>query len=125
MADNANPHTKKSVVVPILLITVGFGWLLTAQEVIPGVNWVWVLGLGIVGVLTFALGGVNKFTVVVGPFLIVCTIFSLLRQTGRMSIDTEIPALVILAGFLLLIVQFLRIPLPNWLVTPPSNRNRK
>lgn len=59
MADDANPHTKKSVVVPILLITVGFGWLLTAQEVIPGVNWVWVLGLGIVGVLTFALGGVN------------------------------------------------------------------
>ncbi len=57
MADNANPHNKKSVVVPVLLITVGFGWLLTAQEVIPGVNWV--LGLGIVGVLTFALGGVN------------------------------------------------------------------
>ena len=100
---------------PILVITVGVGWLLTTQKVIPGVDWAWVLGLGAVGILVMVLGGIDKLTVVVGPFLIISTVFSLLRQTGRISENTEIPSLVIVAGVLMLISRFLKLPPPRWL----------
>ena len=41
--------SKKAVAAPILIIAVGVGWLLTVQGIVPGVNWVWVLGLGAAG----------------------------------------------------------------------------
>src|SRR5437773_534591 len=112
----------KSLAVPILIIGLGVGWLLTAHNVLPGVNWVWLLALGIVGVLVIAIGGFDKVTLVLGPFLIVATIFSLLRQTGHITVDTEVPALVILLGLLLLLVRVLPVPSPKWLIEPPSDR---
>ena len=115
---------KSSVVVPILIIVVGVGWLLTTRNVIPGVNWIWVLGLAIAGLLVFALGGVNSMTVVVGPFLIAATIFSLLRQTGRMNIDTEMPCLFITAGVLALVARWLPVGPPPWLVEAPKPPGR-
>jgi hypothetical protein len=116
--------SKVSVAVPILIIAVGVGWLLSAHEVIPGVNWVWVLGLGVVGILTLGLGGIDKVTIVVGPFLIISTFFSIARQTGRMSADTEIPCLVILAGLLALIARCSPVRSPSWIVEedePPAS----
>ena len=112
----------KSMTVPILIIGLGVGWLLTAHNVLPGVNWIWLLALGIVGVLVIAVGGFDKVTLVVGPFLIAGTIFSLLRQTGHISIDTEVPALVIFLGVLLLLVRVLPVPAPKWLIEPPNDR---
>lgn len=110
------PNRKSSIAAPILIITVGAGWLLTTQDVIPGVNWVWVLGLAVVGVLILVAGGLDKVTAVVGPFLIIATLFSLLRQTGRISIDTEVPSLVIAAGVLMLVARLLPLPAPKWLI---------
>jgi len=110
-------NSKMSIVVPVLMIACGVGWLLTIHRVIPGVDWIWVLGLAAGGVLVLALGGIDKMTVVVGPFLIISTGFSLLRQTGRISIDTEVPSLLIVAGVLILLSRFLPVPLPPWLVT--------
>ncbi|MCP3903527.1 MAG: hypothetical protein GY715_07805 [Planctomycetes bacterium] len=106
---------KSSVVVPAIMIAVGTGWLLTNHDVIPGVNWIWVLGLAIAGILTLAIGGLDKATVVVGPFLIICTVLSILRQTQRISVDTEVPALVIVAGALMLVAHMLPLPAPKWL----------
>jgi hypothetical protein len=74
-----------------------------------------------VGVLTLAVGGIDKVTVVVGPFLLICTVFSLLRQTGYIEIDTSIPVLVIIAGLLMLLSHFLPIPYPEWLQKPPPS----
>jgi hypothetical protein len=113
-------HKMKSMVVPLLVIAVGLGWLLTVKNVLPGVNWVWVLGLGLAGVLTLAVGGIDKVTLVLGPFLIMATVFSLLRQTGRMAVDIEVPALVIVLGLLLLAVQVLPVPTPKWYRPPPG-----
>ncbi len=107
--------SRLTTAAPILVITVGVGWLLTTKNVIPGVDWVWVLGLGAVGILVLVLGGIDKLTVVVGPFLIISTVFSLLRQTDRMSENTEIPSLVIVAGVLMFISRLLRLPPPRWL----------
>ncbi|MHC4696496.1 MAG: hypothetical protein ACYTFA_07135 [Planctomycetota bacterium] len=106
---------KGSIAIPACLIAMGTGWLLTTHDVLPGVNWVWVLGLGIVGVLILALGGIDRFTLVVGPFLIISSVFSILRQRGRISPDTEIPCLVIAAGILMLVSRFAPVPSPRWL----------
>lgn len=104
-----------SLMTPLLIIAMGVGWLLTTMKVLPAVNWVWVLALGMVGLLVLILGGINKLTVVVGPFLILATIFSLLRQTGRLTLDIEVPSLVIAAGVLMLIARLPIIPPPHWL----------
>ncbi|HWB19944.1 MAG TPA: hypothetical protein VG711_06565 [Phycisphaerales bacterium] len=106
----------KSIALPVLIIVVGVGWLLTTQHVLPGVNWVWVLGIGCAGVLTPVLWGVNKLTMVVGPWLIIATVFSLLRQSGKITLETEVPCLVITLGIVMLIVQMMKLPHPDWLV---------
>ena len=105
----------KSLVIPILLITLGVGWLLTTMGIVPQVDWVWTLGVGLVGVLTFALGGFDKLTFVVGSFFLLASVLSILRQTGRLHVDVEIPVLVIAAGVLMLVAQLRFIPLPSWL----------
>ncbi len=112
-----NPATtaRGPLVLAILIITVGVGWLLTAWGYAPGINWIWTLGLGVIGVLTFILsGGVDKLSVVIGPFFLVGSMLSVLRQTERLSIDMELPILVILIGVLIFIAQLRVVPLPVW-----------
>ena len=109
--------SRRALATPILIITLGVGWLLTTRNIVPGVNWVWVVGLGVTGVLIL-VGSIDKVTVVVGPFLIAAMVFSLLRQTGRMSIDTEVPSLVIVFGTLMLLAKILPIPVPKWISEP-------
>ena len=109
--------SNKALAAPILIIALGVGWLLTTENIVPGVNWIWVVGLGVTGVLILA-ASIDKVTAVVGPFLIAATFFSLMRQTGRLSVDTEVPSLVIVFGTLMLLVKILPIPLPAWIVEP-------
>jgi hypothetical protein len=112
---------KSTFIFPILLITVGSGWLLTTVGVAPGVDWVWTLFLAILGLLAFVVGGFDKVTAVVGPFLILASCLSLLRQTGRLTLDVEIPILVILAGVLILIAHLPKIPAPKWILQEPKS----
>ncbi len=115
-------QTRGALVVPILIITVGIGWLLTTQNIVPGIDWVWSLGLAVAGLLTLLAGGLDKVSVVVGPFFLVASVLSVLRQTGRLSLDTEVPILVILVGVLLLVARMPTIPAPSWVIdtTKPS-----
>lgn len=112
---------KKTLLLPALLITIGTGWLLSTLGVAPGIDWVWTLGLAVVGVLTFAVLGIDKVTVVVGPFLLLASGFSILRQTSRLGMDVEIPILVIVAGVLLLIARSPAIPIPSWIIKDPES----
>jgi hypothetical protein len=125
MADgNGTPQPKGPLVLAILIITVGVGWLLTAQGIGPGINWVWTLGLGVVGFLAFVLsGGIDKLSVVFGPFFLVGSFLSILRQRGQLKVDTEIPILVIVLGVLLLVARLRSIPTPRWAIEPPRDRN--
>jgi hypothetical protein len=113
---------KSTLVIPLLLITLGVGWLLTTLGIIPDVNWVWTLGVALVGVLSFAFGGVDKVTVVVGPFFMLASCLSLLRQTGRLDVDKEIPLLVIAAGVLMLVARRKSVPAPKWLSESADRR---
>ena len=116
---------KTPLILAVLLITIGTGWLMTTLGVAPGVNWVWTLGLAIVGMLTLALNGFDKVTIVGGPFLIVASCLSLLRQTGRLHVDIEVPILVIVAGVLMLIARSPAIPIPQWLILAPTERDAR
>jgi hypothetical protein len=104
-------HGKMQAVgVSLLVIAVGAAWLLNTMNVIPGVNWVWTVGLAASGVLLLMLGGINKLTVVVGPFLMVASVLSLLRQRGTIHMDQEVPYLVIALGVLLLLSSLSNLP---------------
>jgi hypothetical protein len=105
--------SKMRFVIPILVIVVGVTWLLNVLEVIPGVDWIWTIGLAAVGVLTLAVGGFNKLTIVAGPFMIIAAATSVLRQTGILGIDKEIPILTIALGSLLLVGQAANLELPE------------
>jgi hypothetical protein len=114
-------NSRAQLVIPVLIIAVGVGWLLTAQGYAPGVNWIWILGLGVVGILTFVLSkGFDKVSVVLGPFFLLASLLSVLRQTGRLSLDIEMPVLVISVGVLLLVAQLPTIRKPGWYVPPPA-----
>lgn len=104
---------NKNLVVPILTIVVGVTWLLNVLGIMPGVDWIWTGGLAAAGILTVTVGGLNKVTVVTGPFLLVASVSSLLRQTGRLPMDREIPVLVIVLGVLMLVSQLSALPVPE------------
>jgi hypothetical protein len=105
--------SKMRFVIPILVMVVGVTWLLNVLEVIPGVDWLWTVGLAAVGVLTLAVGGINKLTIVAGPFMIIAAVTPVLRQTEILGIDKEIPILIIALGSLLLVAQAAKLELPD------------
>lgn len=112
--------SQKSLVISLLTITVGIGWLLTAKGIAPQINWVWTLGMAVCGVLMFALMGFDKLSFVLGAFFLVCSLMSVLRQQGWLSVETEAPVLVIVAGVLLLLARSKKVPVPNWFVPPKA-----
>ena len=65
----------QSIVISLVTIALGTAWLLNTLDIIPGVNWIWTVGLGLAGVLLLAMGGVNRLTIVTGPFLVVASVF--------------------------------------------------
>jgi hypothetical protein len=113
-------NSGMSLAIPILIVAVGVGWLLTAQGFGPGINWVWTLGLGVIGILTFVLSkGCDKVSVVIGPFFLLASLLSVLRQTGQLSLDSEVPILVIAIGLLLLVARLPTISKPGWFIEVP------
>ena len=113
----------RNLVLPLLIIVVGVGWLLTTLGFLPEIDWLWTLGLAAIGIVTFLVGGWNKFTMVVGPFFLIASLLSVIRQTGRLNLNVEVPILVITLGVLLLIVQSPGIPTPSWLIQVPHDRD--
>lgn len=122
-AEHTAPKSnRKTLVLPLLIIAIGSGWLLTTLGLVPGLNWIWVLGLAIIGLLSFAVSGIDKSSVVMGPFFLIASCLSVLRQTGRLSFDVEVPVLVIVIGVLLLIARIKSIPLPEWMILEPEHK---
>ena len=124
MKDDYHPTAKAklkrrgSILAPVLITTVGIGWLLTTRGVIPGVQWVWVLVLAVLGAFVLFLG-IDKVSIAVGPSLMTAALLSILRQTGWIAIDTEIPVLTIVVGALWTAAYLLPVPLPAWIREEP------
>jgi len=106
---------KKNLIVPILTIFIGVSWLLNVLDIISGVDWIWTGCLAAAGILSLVIGGINKASIVTGPFLIIASISSILRQTGKISINHEVPILVIVLGVLMLVSQLSNLPNPHFL----------
>jgi hypothetical protein len=117
-----NPMNKSAIFLPILLITFGVGWLLTTLGVAPRIDWVWTLCIAALGFLTLGVGGLDKVTVVVGPILLLASLLSILRQTGRLQFEVEVPILIIVMGVLLLLARLPVIPVPKWIAQAKSSR---
>jgi hypothetical protein len=98
------------VVAPLFLIAIGVGWLLSAKQVLPGVSWIWILLLATAGLSILLARRLTRSSLIVGPFLLLCATGSFLRQTGRISAEIEIPALIIALGVLLLIARLAPLP---------------
>lgn len=114
----------KDLIPPVLVIALGVTWLLNVMNVLPGVDWIWTVALAATGLIVLMFGGINKLTVVVGPFLMIGSVCSLLRQLDKLPIDREVPILTIILGILMLLVQFLNLPLPEML-TPTEDENKR
>lgn len=115
---------KSTLVVPVLMIAVGTGWLLGTLEIIPNINWIWTAGLAAAGLLPFIASGVDKVSVVIGPTFLVASILSVLRQTEKISFDMEVPILVIVAGVLMIVARAPAFPSPAWLIDDVSQGPR-
>ena len=113
-------HHKSALVIPILIITVGLGWLLTVQEIMPGVDWIWTLGLAAIGILALVVRGIDKRSVIIGPFCLTASVLSLLRQQEVVRVAQEGPILLIAYGVLLLIAQSPAIPASREPETEPA-----
>jgi hypothetical protein len=104
---------KWPIVISMLVIALGVAWLLNTLNIIASVDWVWTLGLAVAGILIIALGERSKLTFVIGPFLVISSIFSVLRQTGRIRVNIEFPILFIVLGLLMLIAHLIYGSLPR------------
>ena len=113
---------RQPLIFGISLIVLGTGWLLNNLQIDPDVNWVWTLGLGIAGIAFVVTGGLNKVTIILGPFLVVTSVLSYLRQNGELSAAYEMPGLTALLGILLLVSHIRIIPAPPWYGQPDATR---
>ena len=107
--------TRILVFFSLLIIAVGVGWLLSALEVMPGVDWLWTGCLLVLGVATFVVsGGVDKVSLVFGPLFLFAGVMSVFRQAGALALAVELPVLVIALGVLRLVAQHPAVPTPRW-----------
>ena len=99
----------KKAFLPILIIATGIGWLLSSRNVLPGVNWAWVLVMATAGILVLS-NGLTKLTVVLGPMLLISSVLIVMLQTERIAIDMFFPVLVISFGVLMLLARCSSLP---------------
>lgn len=115
---------KTGISSAVAIMAVGIAWLLNNVGILPAVEWIWTLGLAVTGIMILAIVGLDKATAVIGPFLIIGSFFSILRQTGKLSINYEIPILVIILGLLLLIAVLSPLKNPVWLLGDQETQNK-
>lgn len=113
----ANPRFSRGwFAVGLTLMLIGGVWLLASLGYLPEINWFWVLALFSLGLIPLLAGGLNKVTFISGGFFFAASVSSVLRQTGKIALNIEVPTLIIIAGLLTLIAMVLRISTPAWLL---------
>lgn len=98
---------KPAIAISFLIVALGIGWLLNAKGIAPQLDWVWIIGLGVSGILLLTITRLDRFNFVAGLSLIVSSVLAALRQSGRITVNIEAPVLFITIGVLLLLAQVL------------------
>ncbi len=101
---------KPAIAISFLIVAVGIAWLLNAMRIVPDIDWVWIIGLGVSGILLLTVTRLDRFNFVAGLSLIVSSVLAVLRQTGKITVNVEAPVLFIAVGILLLVAQVLPLP---------------
>ena len=116
---------KSTMAVPLLMIVVGIGWLLSTLGIFPPeINWIWTAGLAAAGIMPFAISGIDKVNVVIGPWFLSASVLSVLRQSGQLTFDVEVPILVIIGGLLMIVARASAFPSPKWIIDDVSQGPR-
>jgi hypothetical protein len=95
---------------PITLIVVGIIGLVWYFRWLPDIDWIISLGFIAGGVAVLVIDGINKNSIVTGPFLIAVGIAWALRDRYRVSWSLIIPALLVLLGALMLLARNPKVP---------------
>ena len=105
----------KSVALPLFIVVLGAAWLVDNLQIVPAVNWVWTVSLGAPGILVLLFARWNSVNFIIGAFMTVASLFSLLRQTQVIGEQVMVPCLTIVFGAVLLFIRLVHIPLPRWM----------
>jgi hypothetical protein len=100
----------KDASLPVTLIAVGLGWLLWEFRLFPDVDWIISLAFVAAGVAVMAIDGVNKNSIVLGPFLIAIGAAWLLHDRYGTHWRYIIPVMLVLLGVLMLVARNPQIP---------------
>jgi hypothetical protein len=101
---------KAAIAISLLIVALGVAWLLNAMRVAPQLDWIWIIGLGVSGILLLTVTRLDRFNFVTGLSLIVSSVLAVLRQSGKLTVNVEAPVLFITLGTLLLLAQLLPLP---------------
>ncbi len=102
----------RKVFLPILIIAVGTGWLLSAKNIMPGVDWALVLSMSSLGLLIL-LSKLSPTSIVLGPILLLSAFLMVMLQSHQIDVDLFLPIIVISFGLLMLISRFIKINPPG------------
>lgn len=100
----------RDAVFPVILIALGAAWLLNSLDWLPGVHWLWIIGLIGAGVAILLLDGFTKSSVVAGPLLILAGVLSFARQYYDLAWRFIFPLMLIAAGVLMLVARLPSLP---------------
>ena len=95
---------------PVTLIVVGLGWLLWEFRLFPDIDWIIGLGFIVGGIAVLALDGINKNSVVIGPFLIAVGVAWLVHDRYGTHWRFIIPVMLVFLGALMLVARSPRVP---------------
>jgi hypothetical protein len=95
---------------PVTLIVVGLGWLLWEFRLFPDIDWIIGLGFIVGGIAVLALDGINKNSVVIGPFLIAVGVAWLVHDRYGTHWRFIIPVMLVFLGALMLIARSSKVP---------------
>ncbi len=98
----------------IVLMVLSGCWLLSRLDVLPGIEWGAMLAIGGLGLLTLAVGTIDRQTFVMGFFLLIASMVSVLRHTGHLNSDLALPALMTSLALLLIVSQAIPNPTSPW-----------
>ena len=101
---------KPAIAISLLIIALGVAWLLNAMRIAPDLDWIWIIGLGVSGILLLSVTRLDRFNFIAGVSLIVSSVLAALRQSGKITINIEAPVLFITVGILLFVAQLLPLP---------------
>jgi hypothetical protein len=96
---------QRSAAFPIVLIAIGGGWLVNELQLMPQMGTLIILGLIAAGVAVLAFEGINKSSVITAPMLIATGFAVYLKDYHGLGLKLAIPALMVLAGLLMLLAR--------------------